>query len=211
MITLENIKKTALYSHQDRMLARYFLYERVAPKANPNKLWLEFGVHTGQTINYLSRFAQIMYGFDSWEGLPEDWQPGFEKGTFSTGGVMPDVEKNVVLIKGMFEDTLPYFLRTTPGQVGLLHIDCDLYSSTKTVLNLLRDRLAHGTVIIFDELVNYNGYENHEFKALNELQQEICGQCILTPIGRTNYEQVAFMLIDQQESREAYYNLLYAE
>jgi hypothetical protein len=37
--------------------------------------WFEFGVHSGSTINTLSSFCEKIYGFDSFEGLPEDWNP----------------------------------------------------------------------------------------------------------------------------------------
>jgi hypothetical protein len=36
------------------------------------------------------------------------------------------------------------------------------------VLELLSDRIIPGTVIVFDELLNYNGYERHEMRALFE-------------------------------------------
>lgn len=56
--------------------------------------------------------------------------------------------------------------------IGLLHIDCDIYSSTKTVFNLLKDRLVPGSVIVFDELINYPAYRKHELKAFFEVIAE---------------------------------------
>ncbi len=49
-----------------------------------------------------------------------------------------------------------------------MHIDCDLYSSTKTVLGLLKDRLRDGAILVFDEYFNYPGWEQHEYKAFLE-------------------------------------------
>ena len=131
---------------------------------------LEFGVFAGHTINRLAAKLsdRHIYGFDSFEGLPEAWGPGAPKGTFKLTGV-PTVRENVELIVGWFDQTLPQFLEQHPNDpVTLLHIDCDLYSSTKTVLSLLSPRIVTGTLIIFDEYFNYPGWRHHEFKAFQE-------------------------------------------
>ena len=49
-------------------------------------LILEFGVFSGRTVNHIAGLvgAQKVYGFNSFEGLPEAWRPGFEKGTFKS-------------------------------------------------------------------------------------------------------------------------------
>ena len=73
------------------------------------------------------------------------------------------------LAKGLFQDTLPSFLATHAGPVSLLHIDCDLYSSTAFVLQALGRRLVPGSVVVFDELVGYPSYARGEWKALREL------------------------------------------
>lgn len=49
-----------------------------------------------------------------------------------------------------------------------LHIDCDLYSSTKVVFDFLKNQIVKGTVIVFDEYFNYPGWQNGEFKAFKE-------------------------------------------
>jgi len=136
-------------------------------------LVLEFGVFSGRTINYLAEQLPEtrVFGFDSFEGLPETWRSDFTKGTFKTDEI-PDVLANVSLIKGWFNQTLPKFLCEQDGSVGLVHIDCDLYSSSKTVLDLLADRLKDGAVLVFDELFNYPGWEQHEFKAFHEFIQD---------------------------------------
>ena len=139
------------------------------------KLFLEFGVYKGDSIN---RFADLMpdatwYGFDSFVGLPEAWNLGAKTGAFSRGGVLPVVYGNVKLIKGFFEQTLPEFVAAHRDEaIAILHIDCDLYSATKTVLSLTRPLLKHGTIIIFDELINYQGWQDGEYKALMEFAAE---------------------------------------
>jgi hypothetical protein len=139
-------------------------------------LWLEFGVHKGSTINRIAKAAPgLVHGFDSFEGLPEDWNRGRQisrKGAFDLGGALPKVRANVRLHKGWFEETLPPFLAETPGDVAFLHVDCDLYSSTKTVFEALGDRIGPGTVMVFDELINYATFREHEWRALYELVRE---------------------------------------
>jgi hypothetical protein len=137
--------------------------------------YLEFGVFTGGTISYIARRigTRTIHGFDSFEGLPEAWS-GFNLGgkAFDVKGRLPRVPNNVRLHQGFFDASLPEWLNDNPGPVAFIHIDCDLYSSTKTVLELLAPRLANGTVILFDEYFNYPGWEQHEFKAFQEFVGE---------------------------------------
>ncbi len=133
--------------------------------------YLEFGVFTGGTIRYMARRvgSHVIHGFDSFRGLPEAWS-GFNLGrrAFDTAGRLPRVPDNVRLHRGWFEDSLPPWLSANPGPVAFAHIDCDLYSSTRTILNALADRIVPGTVILFDEYFNYPNWEKHEFKAFQE-------------------------------------------
>lgn len=138
-------------------------------KAKIKGLYLEFGVYSGNTINYIAQTIpqEIVYGFDSFEGLPEDWRSGFEKGTFKKDG-FPEVQENVRLIKGWFHETLPEFIKDHTEQCALIHIDCDLYCSTETVFRILANQIASGTIIVFDEYFNYPGWKDGEFKAFQE-------------------------------------------
>ena len=146
-------------------------------------LWMEFGVFRGATISHTANWkkyycgenSQPVYGFDTFTGLPTNWRPGFTSGAFVIpNGTNITVPSNVVLVKGLFIDTLPDQLRLidrahrchTP--VSYVHIDCDIYDGTRDVLFLLGSRLVKGSVIVFDELFNYPGYEKHEVKALFE-------------------------------------------
>ncbi len=130
----------------------------------------EFGVFEAETINRIaSRLPdRPVFGFDSFEGLPEHWRLDFGPGAFSTGGCLPRVEPNVTLVKGWFDATLPAFAAGHAGPVALLHIDCDLYSSTKCVLEHLGGRLVPGSILVFDEFFNYPEWEEHEFRAFSE-------------------------------------------
>jgi len=133
-------------------------------------LYLEFGVFTGNSINKIAEKTKgKVYGFDSFEGLPESWRTGFERGAFSLNHkTLPDVHPNVQLVVGWFEDTLPEFIEKNRGDIAILHIDCDLYSSTKTIFSYLGDRLVKNSIIVFDEYFGYPTWQDHEFLAFQE-------------------------------------------
>ncbi|MDE6893244.1 MAG: class I SAM-dependent methyltransferase [Lachnospiraceae bacterium] len=138
-------------------------------------LYLEFGVYKGSSINYIADRigGRIIYGFDSFEGLPEGWLPGYQKGKFNENGELPAVKENVRLVKGWFDETLPDFIKAHKSeQCSFIHIDCDLYSSTKCVLSLLRDNIGRGTIICFDELAGQIGWQDDEYRALMEFSEE---------------------------------------
>lgn len=136
--------------------------------ANPNGLVLEFGVRFGNSIHMLAELAQQqVHGFDSFEGLPDVWHHE-PKGSYTTKGVIPEVPENVKLHVGWFDDTLPKFLEEHEGPVRLVNIDCDIYSSTKTVLDLLAPRIIVGSVLIFDEYIGNQHWREDEFKAFQE-------------------------------------------
>nr|WP_179798147.1 class I SAM-dependent methyltransferase [Actinomycetospora corticicola] len=129
---------------------------------------LEFGVYSGRTLSQIAaaRPGTEVYGFDSFEGLPEDWRAGFRAGTFAVDA-LPEVE-GAELVVGWFSETLPDFLATHPGPVDLLHLDADLYSSTTTALELVGPRLRPGSVVVFDEYLNHPGWQDGEHRAWRE-------------------------------------------
>jgi hypothetical protein len=144
-----------------------YIFENMKLVHKPNTLWLEFGVASGNTINYISKFTQDkVYGLDSFEGLPEFWRDGFDKGFFNRDGIQPLVNDNVILVKGLFSDTLNDFIKTQNKKVSFIHIDCDLYSSTKYVLNTLKDYMDDNCIIVFDELVNFQGFDGDKSELL---------------------------------------------
>jgi hypothetical protein len=146
---------------------------RAAMAAAPREgLYLEFGVASGSTLRLIAECGPTgsVFGFDSFEGLPEFWRPGFDAGTFKMDHV-PDVP-GAELVPGWFDDTLPGFLEKHPEPVAFLHLDADLYSSTRTVLLALASRLHAGTVIVFDEYFNFPDWQAHEHRAWVEFVAE---------------------------------------
>jgi len=136
-------------------LSRWELLKFSLNQVKVDGLHLEFGVWRGTSINYLASLKPevTFYGFDSFDGLPEDWSPFYPRGHMKIGEP-PKVRANVSLITGLFRDTLNGFLDKQSESVAFLHLDADLYSSTKYALFTLadHDRLQPGTVIEFDEL-----------------------------------------------------------
>jgi predicted O-methyltransferase YrrM len=167
---IERVMPDALGFENQRQLIEYAL-QTIAVDGH----YLEFGVFTGGTIRFIARRIgkRTVHGFDSFEGLPEAWS-GFNLAgkTFDRHGRMPRVPGNVQLHRGFFDATLPKWLANNPGPIVFVHLDCDLYSSSKTVFELAASRLVPGTVILFDEYFNFPNWEQHEFKAFQEFVSE---------------------------------------
>jgi hypothetical protein len=149
--------------------SKWQLHDIALKNVNINGLYLEFGVYKGETINYISKkINSKIYGFDSFEGLPEFWRDGFPKNYFKVEN-LPQVNSNVKLIKGLFDQTIPLFASEhLNDKIAYLHIDCDLYSSTKSIFKYLGHKIISGTVIVFDEYFNYPYWQENEFKAFQE-------------------------------------------
>ena len=131
-------------------------------------LVLEFGVRFGTSIRQIASLVkQEVHGFDSFEGLPEAWGEN-PQGSYSTKGVIQSVPHNVTLHDGWFEETLPGFVKKHPAPVRFMNIDCDIYSSTKTVLEIFAKQIIPGTVIVFDEYIGNKNWREDEFKAFQE-------------------------------------------
>jgi len=139
---------------------------------------VECGVGAGNTLKIITRLAapkQRIFGFDSFEGLPEDWIMSDEV-IVPAGSFKYDPPKiaGVELRKGWYKDTLPIWKREHTGRIALLHIDSDLYSSAVTVLDELNDQIVPGTVIVFDDMFETEQYQNWqegEHKAFEEWKQ----------------------------------------
>lgn len=149
---------------------------------------LEFGVATGRTLNQFAYWLpdHVIYGFDGFQGLPEDWTSRMRRGFFARRH-LPKVRRNCELVVGWFNETLPGFVKRHPEPVALLHVDCDLYSSTVTILKELRQQIQPGTVIVFDEYMNYPGWQQDEFRAWQEFVQQ--HQVSYEYIGRVSRHQ----------------------
>ena len=69
-----------------------------------------------------------------------------------------------------------------------MNVDCDIYSSTKTVLELFAKQIIPGTVIVFDEYIGNKFWRKDEFKAFQEMVFK----------HGWKYEYLCFSLVTQQ-------------
>ena len=175
--------------------------EMSADLAPPGGLWCEFGVREGRSLRWLIEHSpdQIIHAFDSWQGLPEDWNHGTGK-VADMSCDPPEVPAHIQLHQGWFADTVPAWKRTNTGPVSFLHMDADIYSSTKEVLTLLNDQIVPGTVITFDEFCNFrlsgkmSEWEDQEFLALIEWMDEC--QRKIKPLNRNWAYQASCVVLD---------------
>jgi hypothetical protein len=145
------------------------LFDLALDKITGDKpLYLEFGVFAGRSMRWWSRHLPHrdarLIGFDSFEGLPENWRPGLGSGHFATGKPPKIDDDRVSFEVGWFDDTLPKFKIPEHDQL-IINVDSDLYSSAVTVLTWAEPYLKAGTLIYFDEFPD----RDHEMRAFNEL------------------------------------------
>lgn len=179
-----------------RCADRLPLYQFVAAQVIEPVSYLEFGVFKGETLGWWSQLlkspASRLAGFDSFEGLPENWGYFTDKTRFYVHGDIPKFDDpRVTLVKGWFDQTLPPFLKAFQPQRNLIvHLDADLYSSTIFVLRRLQGHFQPGTILIFDEFFD----REHEMKAFSEFLGEVPLklECIAATKALT---QVAFRIV----------------
>lgn len=155
------------------------MIKKIMPAVMRGGLFMEFGVWQGSSIRRIIQamrnagiYSSCIYGFDSFMGIPEQWG-SMPAGFFNLDGKIPDFQdKGITIIPGWFNEVLPNFLNTNKDFASFIHIDCDVYSSAKYILNALQSRIVPGTILLFDEMINVPDYDLHEFKAFNEFLNE---------------------------------------
>ena len=165
---------------------RWALFDSMTKKSKQDRPFYEFGVWRGISFKYLINTFNKGYGFDTFEGLPEDWHQE-QKGTYSADGVIPKITGGT-FIAGKFEDTLPTFFAESRPIASIINFDADLYSSTLCALNYSKPVIDKHTILIFDEFIINNHWEQDEYKALNEF----CSN------NNLNYEVLAISYLTKQ-------------
>jgi hypothetical protein len=161
---VDKLNRTPLFSEFVRDNAsvpsfptREAMWDFLANRSSAQIDYLEFGVHEGHSILHWAKHNKSpdsrFFGFDTFTGLPEDWSNDYKRGRFDTQGRVPRTEDaRVEFVTGLFQNTLPSFLRRfTPRSQLILNNDSDLYSSTLFCLTTLDKILVKGSVLIFDE------------------------------------------------------------
>ncbi|MDQ3142357.1 MAG: class I SAM-dependent methyltransferase [Bacteroidota bacterium] len=186
------------YSVKRDYSKRYLLYQYIIDTLhlkNDAIDYLEFGVYGGYSFNWWLENCQNtsskFYGFDTFEGLPENW------GTFMKGDLasnIPEVhDTRVTFLKGLFQDTVPNFLSETNlnnGKRKIIHLDADLFSSTLFALTSLAPYLKNGDILLFDEF----NVPNHEFFAFKVFSESYYIKTELLA-AMNNYFHVALIII----------------
>jgi O-methyltransferase len=176
---------------------RYPMYKWVMEKENlyDSINYLEFGVATGQSFRWFlnenknadSRF----YGFDTFDGLPEDWG-SFKKGAFSNDNKIPEInDSRGKFYQGLFQQTVPAFTQELDKtKRNVLMMDADLYTATLYSLATMAPFLKKGDIIFFDEF----GVPTHEFKAFTDFTQSFYINLELIAAAN-NYYFAAFKVV----------------
>ncbi len=165
---------------------RWALFDSIIKKSKKDRPFYEFGVWRGESFKYLINTFKKGYGFDTFEGLPEDWHDE-KQGKYSADGIIPNIEGGT-FIAGKFEDTLPTFYSKPKPMASIINFDADLYSSTLCALNYSKPVIDKDTILIFDEFIINKNWEQDEYKALNEF----CSNNNLT------YEVLAISYVTKQ-------------
>ncbi|MGE5497240.1 MAG: class I SAM-dependent methyltransferase, partial [Syntrophothermus sp.] len=179
---------------------RYKLYEFMLKKENLDGdiNYIEFGVAQGHSFKWWMQNNKNpqahFYGFDTFTGLPEDWNFLFKKGSMSDSGKIPEVvDSRGELFPGLFQDTLPGFLSKLDNtKRNIIHLDADLYTSTLYVLTTMAPFIKKNDILMFDEFF----VPTHEFKAFTEfvsafyLKYEVIGAI-------NNFLQTAIKITDK--------------
>jgi len=173
-------------------IVQYISYNRIEGD------YLEFGCHSGWGLyifHKLIKFRKLeqmrLFAFDSFEGFPEitgtDSYLNYKKGmlaySYKDFQIVQKVNRmnDVIPIKGFFESVLTDELinQHEMKYAAIVFIDCDLYSSTKTVLEFIKNMLQTGTIVIFDDYWLFRGDKNRgEQKALLEFQKKMAKYAI---------------------------------
>lgn len=166
--------------------SRIALFEHLEPQISSESNYLEFGVHRGESVHMVLRLwghkLRQVVGFDSFEGLPENWQSSSQnylQGTFNVQGQLPNVnDERVTFVKGWFTDTWPAyaeeFKEKHSGFPLIVHLDSDLYSSAVTVLSAFSQVWAP-SILICDEWTGGEALAVEEWLTQEGLKAECLG------------------------------------
>lgn len=176
--------------------------------------YVEFGSHGANTFRAAHsesrRFGgtQHLWAFDSFEGFPEptetqDAHPQWNAGGMSTSevefhrlcaehGMSPN---EYTAVAGYFRDSLSSRTQeTSPSNIALAYIDCDLYSSTKDVHAFLAPRLKHGQVIAYDDYFCYSATQPSGERAAHQELDQAQPQWRFVPYARFGWAGQAFVV-----------------
>ena len=151
--------------------SKYFSIKKILYSVNIDNIegdYCEFGCFTGASLNhalntynaYMKNKKMTFYGFDSFEGFPEETHKIYKSEDFSADyDEVKKIEKNskgrCQIIKGFFEESLTdNLIKEKINKISLAFIDCDLALSSIPVFSFIKGRLVNGSFIIIDDYFN---------------------------------------------------------
>lgn len=183
LIWLRELKKEPVF-----LPNRWSLFDYCVGQLNAEgRAYYEFGVFTGASISYNCKHFGLLYGFDTFDGLPMDWWRE-AKGSYSAEGKIPSVP-GAVFIRGVFSESAAKFLKQPQlPMAGIANFDADLYESTLDALFAVEKKLDEKSILIFDEFIMNDSWRHDEYKAL----EEFCTN------KQLSYEVIAICLFSKQ-------------
>jgi hypothetical protein len=187
LVLTENAKR-------DLLVAKHKLLEFAASLIGDRPInYLEFGVRAGVSMEVVAS-AHLhqdsrLYGFDTFEGLPEDWvsfwgnkkSRMFGQGAMAVEQMPVFQDQRIKLFKGVFQETLPNALNTIKkDKISFLNIDCDIYTGALYALTMCHPYLNSGSFVYFDEFYD----PLNEFAAFNDYIRSYYLKGKFTLIGR---------------------------
>lgn len=176
-----HFKNSNIFNFEDE-IRNFAINKSIELNINDHEdFYLEFGVYKGNSINYFSKYLQKnnfkIYGFDSFEGLEENWTGThhLKNIAFNLRGKKPKTNNNVIIIEGKIQDTLLNFCinELKDNKISFIHFDFDTFTPTDYTLKILKKNLKKNTIILFDEIYGFPNWRDHEYKALiNNLKED---------------------------------------
>jgi hypothetical protein len=178
----------------------------------------EFGVLNGESIVEMIRLLRgdlsEVYGFDTFDGIPELEQSDLEHAqvmsSFTEGNFQStqcetvrsyiisasDINsKQLHLLQGDFRKTLKKFELSLQSDFPLVfHVDCDIYSSSKAALEFVENYAQDGSWLLLDDYWCYRGNPRMgQRRAFEEIINSSV-RVIATPYGNYHGLSRAFIL-----------------
>lgn len=208
------------FSVRERLCRQEFFYNAFKALSfnGINGDYVEFGCCGGMTFALAYHEAvrhahkAKLWAFDSFQGLPapkeaKDSHPKWvEKNMLTTLDhfhklcASQRVPRDVYhVVPGFYDITLPAMSATdAPKNIALAYIDCDLYSSTKDVLQFIMPRLKHGMIIAFDDYFCWSATRiSGERMAMLELFSEN-SEWELVPYMQFGWHGLSFVVEDKR-------------
>ena len=195
-----------------QLLQKYLQVNRI------DGVYMEFGCHEANTfrfaLNTIGRYdspnkISHFYAFDSFQGMPTplgiDQQKIWKAGMNTTGKtkfkslVSSDLHR-VTIVPGFFSESLPQFKWDPASRPAVFYIDVDYYTSTKEVLQFVKDKLFHGSVIALDD---WNCYfadaDRGQRKAFKEFSEEVSENFSFEPFLPISWGGMSFIVHDRSK------------